>query len=76
MMCLELFSTSYNTVFHYYYVLLVFQALALLIDYLNKEDTTILIGAILGLGIAYAGSQKDEVDLKKGSYQCFLLFML
>lgn len=39
------------------------QALALLIDYINKDDTIIRIGAILGLGIAYAGSQKDEVQI-------------
>ncbi|KAG1355160.1 hypothetical protein COCNU_07G012720 [Cocos nucifera] len=36
-------------------------ALALLIDFVNKEDTIIRIGAILGLGIAYAGSHKDEL---------------
>lgn len=45
------------------------QALALLIDYVHKEDTSIRIGAILGLGIAYAGSHKDEVY-----YPRFLLY--
>lgn len=38
------------------------QALALLGDFIEKDDTIIRIGAILGLGIAYAGTNKDEVD--------------
>ncbi len=37
------------------------QAYALLYDSVNKEDLTIRIGAIVGLGLAYAGSQKEEV---------------
>lgn len=37
------------------------QAYALLYDSVNKEDLTIRIGAIMGLGLAYAGSQKEEV---------------
>ena len=38
-----------------------YQAYALLYDSVNKEDLTIRIGAIMGLGLAYAGSQKEEV---------------
>ena len=30
---------------------------------IKKDDSIIRIGAIMGLGIAYAGSQKDEVKL-------------
>lgn len=37
------------------------QALALLGDYVDKEDSSVRIGAIMGLGIAYAGSQNDQV---------------
>lgn len=37
------------------------QAYALLFESVNKEDPTIRIGAIMGLGLAYAGSQKEEV---------------
>ena len=33
-------------------------------EYINKDDTNIRIGAILGFGIAYAGSQKEEVGIK------------
>uniref|UniRef100_A0A0E0IAT8 RPN1 N-terminal domain-containing protein n=1 Tax=Oryza nivara TaxID=4536 RepID=A0A0E0IAT8_ORYNI len=36
-------------------------ALAILMEYINKDDTNIRIGAILGFGIAYAGSQKEEL---------------
>lgn len=36
-------------------------ALAILMEYINKDDTNIRIGAILGFGIAYAGSQKGEL---------------
>lgn len=32
-------------------------------EYIGKEDSNIRIGAILGLGIAYAGSQKEEVEI-------------
>jgi len=35
--------------------------MALLGDYTDKEDTSIRIGAIMGLGIAYAGSQNEQV---------------
>lgn len=38
------------------------QAFALLIDFTEKEDPTLRIGAIMGLGIAYAGSHKEEVN--------------
>uniref|UniRef100_A0A0E0N779 RPN1 N-terminal domain-containing protein n=1 Tax=Oryza rufipogon TaxID=4529 RepID=A0A0E0N779_ORYRU len=37
-------------------------ALAILMEYINKNDTNIRIGAILGFGIAYAGSQKEECN--------------
>ncbi|CAM6095742.1 unnamed protein product [Calypogeia fissa] len=36
-------------------------AYALLYESATKEDSTIRIGAIMGLGLAYAGSQKEEV---------------
>ena len=43
-------------------VLLFFpQALALLGEYIDKEDPFIRIGAIMGLGIAYAGAQNEQV---------------
>lgn len=38
------------------------QALALLSEFIEKDDTIIKIGAILGLGIASAGTNKDEVE--------------
>lgn len=37
------------------------QALALLGDYIDKEDASIRIGGIMGLGLAYAGSQNEQV---------------
>lgn len=37
------------------------QALALLTESVNKEDPAIRIGAIMGLGLAYAGSQNETV---------------
>ena len=33
-----------------------YQALELLVDYVNKDDSSIRIGAIMVLGIAYAGT--------------------
>eukprot|EP00898_Chlorokybus_atmophyticus_P005084 jgi/Chlat1/5577/Chrsp369S05360 len=36
-------------------------AYALLYDSVNKESPSIRIGAIMGLGLAYAGTQKEEV---------------
>ncbi|KAF9608672.1 hypothetical protein IFM89_010456 [Coptis chinensis] len=36
-------------------------ALALLCDYLKNENPTIRIGAIMGLGLAYAGSQNEQI---------------
>lgn len=36
-------------------------ALALLSDYVSSENATLRIGAILGLGLAYAGSQRSDV---------------
>lgn len=38
-----------------------YQALALLADYIDKEESSIRIGAIMGLGLAYAGSQNEQV---------------
>ncbi|KAK1262268.1 26S proteasome non-ATPase regulatory subunit 2 1B [Acorus gramineus] len=40
-----------------------FQALSLLLEFTNNSDTTIRIGAIMGLGIAYAGSRKEELGM-------------
>ena len=37
------------------------QALALLSDYVDKEDPSIRIGAIMGLGITYAGTGNEQV---------------
>lgn len=37
-------------------------AFALISDYVNNTDSTIRIGAILGLGLAYAGSNREEVQ--------------
>jgi hypothetical protein len=36
--------------------------MALLGDYTDKEDSSVRIGAIMGLGIAYAGSQNEQVS--------------
>ncbi|XP_076259804.1 26S proteasome non-ATPase regulatory subunit 2-like [Rhynchophorus ferrugineus] len=36
-------------------------ALALLCDYINNNNKVLQIGAILGIGLAYAGSQRDDV---------------
>ncbi|KAL5056240.1 hypothetical protein RYX36_036922 [Vicia faba] len=33
-------------------------------DYVDKEDSSIRIGAIMGLGIAYAGSQNEQLRYK------------
>ncbi|MCL7031361.1 hypothetical protein MKW94_027532 [Papaver nudicaule] len=35
--------------------------MALLSDYVNNEDSTIRIGAIMGLGLAYAGTQNEQI---------------
>ena len=40
-------------------------------EYIGKDDSNIRIGAILGLGIAYAGSQKEEVGTS--AYNCVSL---
>ena len=37
-------------------------ALALLNDYVLSENQTLRIGAVLGLGLAYAGSQRSDVS--------------
>jgi 26S proteasome regulatory subunit N1 len=36
--------------------------LALLDDFVDKEEPSIRIGAIMGLGIAYAGTQNEQVS--------------
>ena len=36
-------------------------AYALLYDFVEKPDATVRIGAIMGLGLAYAGTRKEEV---------------
>lgn len=36
-------------------------AYALLHDFVDKQDPVVRIGAIMGLGLAYAGTQKEEV---------------
>ena len=35
--------------------------MALLGDYVDKEDSSIRIGAIMGLGLEYAGSHSEQV---------------
>ncbi|KAK1307115.1 26S proteasome non-ATPase regulatory subunit 2 1A [Acorus calamus] len=45
-------------------------ALALLHGFTNKGDTTIRIGAIMGLGIAYAGSRKVELGISLDQILC------
>ena len=57
-----LFCTEDHMTLNCISVLLFFsQALALLGDYTDKEDPSIRIGAIMGLGIAYAGTQNEQV---------------
>ncbi len=36
-------------------------AYALLNDFVDNQDPVVRIGAIMGLGLAYAGTQKEEV---------------
>lgn len=50
------------------------QALALLSEFIEKDDTIIKIGAILGLGIASAGTNKDEVEFLIILYKIFSFF--
>lgn len=40
-------------------------AFALLSESVNKEDPAVRIGAIMGLGLAYAGVQKEEVRMSR-----------
>ena len=40
-------------------------AYALLCESVNHEDPNVRIGAIMGLGLAYAGTQKAEVQVNK-----------
>ncbi|CAL5441712.1 unnamed protein product [Camellia sinensis] len=39
-------------------------ALALLADYIDTEDSSVRIGAIMGLGHAYAGAQNEQIRSK------------
>ena len=36
-------------------------AYALLYDFVEKEDPVVRVGAIMGLGLAYSGTRKEEV---------------
>ncbi|CAL5358341.1 unnamed protein product [Camellia sinensis] len=40
------------------------KALALLADYIDTEDSSVRIGAIMGLGHAYAGAQNEQIRSK------------
>lgn len=62
----------------HFFILLSFisQALALLGDYVDKEDSSVRIGAIMGLAIAYAGSQNDQVTDIFFSFLYYLLNVL
>jgi hypothetical protein len=39
-----------------------FAAFALISDYVSNADAGVRAGAILGLGLAYAGTQREEVQ--------------
>ena len=41
-------------------------AFALISDYVSNPDANIRIGAILGLGLAYAGTNREEVEVREG----------
>ena len=41
-------------------------AYGLLYESVNKENPSVRIGAIMGLGLAYAGCQKEEVQVRPG----------
>ena len=45
-------------------------AFALISDYVSNPDANIRIGAILGLGLAYAGTNREEVEVREGRYCC------
>ena len=49
------------------------QALALIGEYTDNEDSSVRIGAIMGIGIAYAGSQNDQVKICLSTYINVLL---
>jgi len=38
----------------------------------NHDDPNVRIGAIMGLGLAYAGTQKAEVQVSILSVQCIM----
>ncbi len=38
-------------------------AFALISDYVSNPDPNIRIGAVLGLGLAYAGTNREEVEV-------------
>ena len=41
-------------------------AFAILSDYVTRDDPAIRMGAILGLGLAYAGREKEELQVSAG----------
>lgn len=47
--------------------------MALLAEYVDKEDPSIRIGAIMGLGLAYAGAQSEQVMISAASCIHFYL---
>jgi hypothetical protein len=47
-------------------------AYALLYDFVEKHDPVVRIGAIMGLGLAYAGTQKEEVRHPRENHFPFL----
>lgn len=52
--------------------------MALLGDFIDKEDSSTRIGAIMGLGIAYAGSQNEQVRFFSSCntlLRCFSLYI-
>lgn len=50
-------------------------AYALLYDFVEKEDPVVRTGAIMGLGLAYAGTQKEEVRPNSLNYGKVLLYV-
>lgn len=42
-------------------------AYALLFESVSKDNATVRIGAIMGLGIAYAGTGRTEIKARSGS---------
>lgn len=46
--------------------------MALLAEYVDKEDPSIRIGAIMGLGLAYAGAQSEQVMISASSVVTYI----